>query len=130
MAGIMKTHKATDQETKEVTELLKSINLNMALCYLKLNRFDRVLEECNAVLSSDKDNEKALYRRCLAYEKLNDFYKAKGDIDRCIELNPNSKEFKQQLQKLKQWEAREDKKAQNVFKNMFGSEKEEQPPPQ
>jgi len=125
----MKTTKATEVETSDINEMLKAISLNMALCYLKINKTERAIEECNEVLKGDNQNEKALYRRCLAYEKVNDFYKAKADIDRCVEINPNSKEFKQQLQKLRQWEIKEDKKAQNVFRNMFSDKDHEEQEP-
>lgn len=40
---------------------------NMALCYLKTEEYDLVIENCNKVLSLDSTNSKCYYRRGLAY---------------------------------------------------------------
>lgn len=40
---------------------------NMALCYLKMEDYELVVENCNKVLSLDSSNSKCYYRRGLAY---------------------------------------------------------------
>lgn len=39
------------------------MRLNIALCYLKMNKNVEARHECERVLEVDPDNEKALFRR-------------------------------------------------------------------
>lgn len=58
---------------------------------IKLEEWDKAIQDCNEVLKYEKDNIKALLRRATAYHKRKNFEKAKIDIERCLILDPNDK---------------------------------------
>jgi len=51
--------------SESVRSLLLAGNLNLALCYLKLDQHQRARDACDAALSLVPDHIKALYRRGL-----------------------------------------------------------------
>lgn len=48
-------------------ELRYSSYANMALCYLKLEDYENVIDYCNKVIQYDPNNVKCLYRRGISY---------------------------------------------------------------
>ena len=58
---------------------------------MKLEKWDKVVEDCNQVLAHEKNNIKAHMRRATAYLKLKKFTEAEIDVKKCLELEPNSK---------------------------------------
>jgi len=115
---------SADQAT-EIKELLKTVSLNMAACYLKTGKPQRAIEECNQVLSTDKENAKALFRRGQAYLQVDDFYKAKPDLEKANTLMPKTKLILDGLRKIGQWEKQQDKKSAKIYKGMFDKLAEE-----
>jgi tetratricopeptide (TPR) repeat protein len=79
-----------DQQ-KEVNAVKLSLNLNMAQCYIKLENWDKVVMHSEDALKIDKDSTKALYRRAMAYEKTNEFDKAKADLKTALKIAPDDK---------------------------------------
>jgi len=55
---------------------LNILRLNISQAYLKTNKYGDVITNCTNVLKEEEGNLKALYRRGLAYTKLQDFEKA------------------------------------------------------
>jgi len=52
---------------KKIKNILKiPVYLNMAYCYLKKKEWSETISYCNKVLEIDKNNIKAIYRRCKA----------------------------------------------------------------
>jgi molecular chaperone DnaK (HSP70) len=66
------------EDEKEVTAIKVSLYLNIALCYLKMNNNEQVLNNCNHALNLDNKSAKAYFRRSAAYE-------AKGDLEKALE---------------------------------------------
>ena len=60
----------------ESKQLLKTLRLNIAQAYLKLNKNSDVVDQCTKVLKDEPNNLKALYRRGVAYGKSQDFDRA------------------------------------------------------
>lgn len=56
--------------------ILKTLQLNIAQAYLKLNRNGEAVEAAGNVLKEEPGNLKALYRRGVAYSKNQDFDRA------------------------------------------------------
>merc|ERR1712137_864564 len=59
-------------DIEEVNGVKLSLNLNLALAYIKLQKLDQALRVCNEALAIDESSTKALYRRAsVYYEKKN-----------------------------------------------------------
>lgn len=48
--------------------LQATLNVNCAICYMKLEQWDKVIEHCSTVLKEDATNRKALFRRADALQ--------------------------------------------------------------
>ena len=58
---------------------------------MKLEKWDKAIDDCKEVLSYEPENIKALLRRANAYFKKRSYQAAKNDIDICLRLNPSDK---------------------------------------
>jgi len=65
------------EHSSEAKQLLNILRLNISQAYLKMNKYGDVIDQCSKVLKEENDCLKALYRRGLAYSKIQDFEKAK-----------------------------------------------------
>ncbi len=63
----------------EVKQLKISLYLNIALCYLKMEKNEQVLNNCNHALELDPRNPKAYFRRSAAWEAKKDLQNALKD---------------------------------------------------
>ena len=82
------------------TDLIKNVEipvcLNLALCYIKTEKYHYAIKYCSQVLEKNfkaeqvqggvASLEKALYRRGLSYFKIGDLRKAKADFLRANEI--------------------------------------------
>ena len=76
-------------EQKEVViDLEKSLRLNLAQCFIKLEGWEKAIEHCTNVLQKDPKNTKALYRRAFCYDKLKDVEKCTEDLKIVMTLIP------------------------------------------
>ena len=76
-------------EQKEiVADLEKSLRLNLAQCFIKLEGWEKAVEHCTNVLKVDPKNPKALYRRAFCYDKLKDVEKCTADLKIVMQLMP------------------------------------------
>lgn len=73
---------------------------NRAMCQLKLHQFAAALESCEKATELDGTNEKALYRRMQAFEKLNDQPKALAAGRLVLQRNPNNVDALKLVQRL------------------------------
>merc|ERR1712224_997044 len=60
----------TPEVKEEVAKVKLSLYLNLAMCYMKLEAWSKVVPNCKDALSFDENSVKALYRRGKAYFKL------------------------------------------------------------
>eukprot|EP00747_Dinoflagellata_sp_TGD_P220207 gnl/TRDRNA2_/TRDRNA2_92205_c0_seq1.p1 gnl/TRDRNA2_/TRDRNA2_92205_c0~~gnl/TRDRNA2_/TRDRNA2_92205_c0_seq1.p1 ORF type:complete len:599 (-),score=140.33 gnl/TRDRNA2_/TRDRNA2_92205_c0_seq1:104-1747(-) len=72
---------------EQCKELRNTCRLNIALCSLRLNDARRAKTECDAVLRSESENIKALYRRAQAHFMNEDFVQACRDLVRLREVD-------------------------------------------
>ena len=63
-----------------IVDIELPVCLNLGLCYLKLNRYHHAINYCSQALDKDENNEKALYRRGLAYLNVGELNKARVDL--------------------------------------------------
>lgn len=74
---------------------------NRAMAYLKLEKWDKVIEDCNCVFKFDKDNVKALMRRSTALFKKRKFNDALKDLEFVLTKEPNNKKAQELLDDVK-----------------------------
>ena len=67
------------ETAKQVNELQLSLLLNLAMCWLKLEKWTKAADTCSDALKIDPTNGKALFRRATAHEQLGDVDKALAD---------------------------------------------------
>ncbi|VDO64670.1 unnamed protein product [Heligmosomoides polygyrus] len=84
-------HKAIDFYTQSLqVELLAAVLGNRAQCYLNLERWSEAIMDCNKALELDPKFGKALYRRAQALKKIGLKSSAVEDLDRCLQIAPNT----------------------------------------
>ncbi|XP_017149009.1 RNA polymerase II-associated protein 3 [Drosophila miranda] len=74
--------------------------INRALCYIKQERFDSCVDDCEAAISLDKLCVKAYYRRMQANESLGNNMEALKDCTTVLALDPKNIEGKQSLARI------------------------------
>jgi len=80
---------AIDACSDKNSDIALSCRNNRAACYQQMSNYSAVIEDCTAVLQEQKDNQKALLRRALAYEGLERYRLALQDIRQLLAINPN-----------------------------------------
>ncbi|KAJ3200048.1 Protein unc-45 B [Entophlyctis luteolus] len=74
---------------------------NRAMTYLKLQNYEKAVDDCSRVLDIDAKNVKALWRRGVAKAAIGkDLQSAKEDFDKALVLEPTNAVVKQELLKL------------------------------
>ncbi|ESW98457.1 hypothetical protein KL918_005181 [Ogataea parapolymorpha] len=77
---------------------------NKAMAYIKLKDWNGTLATCNQALSStepdDKTKIKLLWRKSIALQELDRFSEAKDSLQKALQLDPNNKTLKQDLESL------------------------------
>ncbi|XP_054770303.2 FK506-binding protein-like [Lytechinus pictus] len=109
-----------DALQQEYNLLKKSCSLNLAACQLKHKRYHDVITHCISALEIDPLNTKALYRRCQAYIALDEFEKARTDIQTALDEEPKSKFFLEQKRLLVKREKVVYNKLSKGMNKMFG----------
>lgn len=114
----------TEPEKSQKAELKQMLlvgYLNLALCYLKLNKLKECIENCDQALEIDPKNVKAHFRKGLAYLPTNDYEKALKQFDIVLEIDPANSEAKFQKNASKEALRTYYQQQKNVFKNLFPS---------
>ncbi|KAG7886406.1 hypothetical protein KL938_000059 [Ogataea parapolymorpha] len=77
---------------------------NKAMAYIKLKDWNGTLATCNQALSStepdDKTKIKLLWRKSIALQELDRFSEAKDSLQKALQLDPNNRTLKQDLESL------------------------------
>jgi tetratricopeptide (TPR) repeat protein len=109
----------TPDVKEEVAKVKLSLYLNLAMCYMKLEAWTKVVPNCKDALSFDENNVKALYRRGKAYFKLKKIDDANKDVKRALKLVPEDKNLlnlKKHIDaSIRKAKAKEKKMAQAMF---------------
>ncbi|XP_030386979.1 RNA polymerase II-associated protein 3 isoform X2 [Scaptodrosophila lebanonensis] len=74
--------------------------INRALCYLKQERYDNCIEDCDSAISLNKLCVKAYYRRMQANESLGNNMEALKDCTTVLAIDPKNVEGKKSLQRI------------------------------
>ncbi|XP_030214770.1 peptidyl-prolyl cis-trans isomerase FKBP5 isoform X5 [Gadus morhua] len=108
-----------EEQQRKIQEFLLLSQLNLALCYLRLQEFSHVVDNCNKVIELDATNEKALYRRGEARLCRNEFSLAMADFRQVLQVNPLNRAARAQIticqHKVREHQERDKK----IYANMF-----------
>ena len=66
----------------------------MALCYIKLEKYDNAFQSCNEALALDPTNVKALFRRATVHQQRRKFDLVLEDLKKAEEIAPDDKAVK------------------------------------
>lgn len=69
-----------DTALKYIQEVEIPVCLNLGLCYLRLGKNHHAINYCSQVLDKDEENEKALYRRGMAYLNIGELNRSRNDL--------------------------------------------------
>ncbi|KAI8128674.1 RNA polymerase II-associated protein 3 [Lucilia cuprina] len=73
---------------------------NRALCYLKLERYDECIDDCERAIDIDRLAVKAYYRRMMANESLGNNMDALKDCTTVLMIEPKNSEAKRSLERI------------------------------
>ncbi|KAK2956191.1 putative Peptidyl-prolyl cis-trans isomerase FKBP62 [Blattamonas nauphoetae] len=113
-----------DDLKQQHAALILALQLNKALCCIKLNDFNGAFTAANEAVNLDGNNAKALYRRGMAQRVLGQYERAKADLTRAISLAPNDKSIRDELQKVNEVEKKKLERERKIAKNMFAQLRE------
>ena len=108
------------EEEKEVKDVKLSLYLNIALAYIKLEKLDNALQNCNDALMLDESNVKALYRRASVFYQKRKFDDAVKDLTEAAKLAPEDKAVAKLRGLVDQQITKQKKKEKAMAKKMFG----------
>ncbi|XP_078685945.1 FK506-binding protein-like [Branchiostoma floridae x Branchiostoma belcheri] len=108
-----------DQKTA-YTNMRVACYQNVAACQIKLNQHDFVIKNCSKALLLDPGLVKALYRRGCSYTAINEFDKAREDLQRALEIEPGNRATIEQLKLLEKKTKAQDEKYAKAMAKMFG----------
>ncbi len=94
--------KANPAQRKQISETLRSVYNNMAACYLKLAKWDKVIQSCDKALAIQDQDAKTYFRRGQARWALQDFEKAEQDLFKAAKLAPQDVGIRGQLQMIRE----------------------------
>jgi len=106
------------EDQKDAVELRRVAQLNRAMCMLKFGNMKLVKELCTKVLTEDIANPKALFRRAKAMVALKEYPEAIEDLERLLEVEPNSSDGKTLLREAKRLRKQTDTHASRTFAKM------------
>ncbi|GFT12951.1 peptidyl-prolyl cis-trans isomerase FKBP4 [Nephila pilipes] len=102
--------------------LLTAGYLNLAACYLKMERYGDVIENSDKALAIEPKNPKGFFRRGKAYLALQEYEKAKVNFMKVLEYDSSNKAAKRTLnicmQNLKKQLEKEKRMYQTIFKKL------------
>jgi len=104
-----------------IKELKEALFSNLAACQLKLQQYQRVIENCTKSLDINAQNVKCLYRRASAYLQCRDRGSARKDIDLIYELEPNNTVVRELETKLSSLDMKADQRDAAMMKSFLSS---------
>merc|ERR1719410_210391 len=109
--------KPVDPQTAKTNALRITAFNNMAMVYIKTEKWQKAREKCDNVLGKDKDNTKALIRRAICLRHLGSLELARADLEAAQKIFAPNKDraVERELKLLK----KEEKQAENaLYKEM------------
>ncbi|KAJ4969799.1 hypothetical protein NE237_002898 [Protea cynaroides] len=102
-------------------------HLNMAVCQIKLKRYEEAIGQCSIVLAEDENNVKALFRRGKARAELGQTDAAREDFLKARKFVPHDKAILKELRLLDEHDKAVYQKQKEIYKGIFGPRPEPKP---
>ena len=87
-------------DENEFSKLRIDLLSNCAATKLKLGQFSQAEKDCSAILITENNNRKALFRRASAYIEMKDINGAYKDLRHLLDIDKNCKEAAELMKKL------------------------------
>jgi molecular chaperone DnaK (HSP70) len=108
-------------DIQEVNELKVTLNLNLALAYMKMNNVDQALRVCNEAVALDDKSAKAYFRRASVFYEKKRWDDAKKDITNARNLTENNDKAIEKLgERIDLQLKKEKQKEKKMASKMFG----------
>ena len=104
------------EELKKVEQLKCSINLNLSMVLMKLNKYKDAIGYLTEAKRLQPDNLKPPYRMAYCYFTIGEYDKAREIVKEVLKKNENSNEFKQLLEDINKKELNDYKKKGKMLK--------------
>lgn len=112
----------TPEDSQLFTTLRLENLLNMAACYLKLQRWKEVQRSCTDVIRGSPNQSKAFYRRGVAEIEMKEYESGLEDLKRAHSLAPNDPRILEQFNRgkalLLEYRKTEKSRSQMMFKDL------------
>jgi len=93
--------------------------LNLAAVALKEKNWKQAIENCDKALAIDDKNVKGLYRRAQGYQGYGEFEKARDDLNKVLQIEPNNSTVQALLTKVKQEIVNTKAKEKQLYSRLF-----------
>ncbi len=107
-------------DEQEVKAIKLSLYLNLAMCYIKMEQWERVTENCKHALDLEPKSAKALFRRSQASEARKDYTSALEDLKQAKEYAPDDAGILKAEVRINKLIAKEKAKEKKMYGNIFG----------
>jgi tetratricopeptide (TPR) repeat protein len=107
-----------DQD-KKVDTVKASINMNMSICKMNLNKFQEAIGYCTEALRIDKSNLKAIYRIAYCYFKMEKFDDSRKYINDGLAIQTDNPDFKALLDSIAKREKEIEDQSRKLFKKIM-----------
>lgn len=112
-------YKPMKEDLAESDALKNTLQLNVAMCSLKLSMWSKAIASCTKVLESEPRNVKALYRRAVAYLASEKLMESKRDLLLALEVDPQNRDVRREYLNWKKKYAEDQRRQKNVFGGFF-----------
>lgn len=103
----------------DIRDLKLKCLLNLAACQLQNGTYHHVVANCSRALEIDSENVKALFRRGTAFNQLQEYERAKGDLERAAVLDPKNVAVQKQIELLRERTTKLNKYFATAMKKLF-----------
>ncbi|KAK2962776.1 putative FK506-binding protein 6 [Blattamonas nauphoetae] len=117
----------TDEMKAKHADILAPLQLNKALCCIKLGEGKRAVRAATDAISLKGETDKALYRRGVGYRIQGEMSKAKRDVTKAWELNKSDRMIREELEKILEWEKKKTEREKKIATKFFQSSSDSDP---
>jgi FKBP-type peptidyl-prolyl cis-trans isomerase 2 len=122
-------YELNEEEKADATKVAVIVHSNLAQVYINMKRFTDATSQCNAALTKDASNVKALFRRAKALRAQDEWKDAIADLTMLLELDPNNADAAQELASVKAqvraFEQKEKSKYAGLFSKLSSMEEKD-----